>query len=323
MKGVTYMLFGMQESENILHEYLNKLENSNDIGIFSGLTKLDKILIPIADSEFVTILGRPSNGKSVLTVHYMRQAALDYKLHKDKYAPPIMISLESPVEEIMLRNLSNYSAMDSRQIRTGRTLNDWAMLHENASKMVAEYPMIIMGYSAFSKKKKERMTIGFIEDGAKKVADKFGLPPRALGLDYIQLCSLDKNVQDRRIMINECVLRYKEMGQIYSAPTIMAAQASREAETQQKFPIPQAHHCKESGAIEECTDILLSVMRPIKYWREGEPVPYSQDGQIVTKDLFFIFVTKQRNGESNVGAWVSMDGRLSSLSDLEMSFDDE
>src|SRR6185295_6953480 len=119
-----------EDTATILHQYLDHLQNDDHMGIPIGIKKVDDFLVPIQDSDFTTILGRPSNGKSVLTVHYARQAATQYREQQDKYAPPVLISLESPVEEIMLRNLANYTAIDSKIIRTGKYTNDWTALHE-------------------------------------------------------------------------------------------------------------------------------------------------------------------------------------------------
>lgn len=316
------MIFGPQESVTILHKYLEHLEKDDDSGIGFGVPSVDKTLMKLQDNDFVTVLARPSNGKSVVVVHYCRRASEQYKANQDKYSPPVLISLEGPVEEVMMRNLSNYTAIDSKIIRNGKQQNNWKELHESADKMIAEFPMTYIAASSYSTKKKQRITLSFVEDAMKKIVDVYGKKPRMIGLDYIQLLSMDNGSSDRRIMLSECVLRIKELGSIYGCPVVMASQANREAETQQKFAIPQPYHSKDTGSIEEASDIILSLMRPCKYYKIGDLIPYTSENVITTPYLFFVNICKQRNGDT-YGYWIEMDARIGSLSDGEIGVPDE
>ena len=315
------MIILPNEATDILHNYLRKIETGTGYGIPIGVKKIDEQLIPIENGQLMTVLARPNNGKSSVVNHYMRQASKQYMEHKTDYAPPVLVTLESPIEEIQLRNLANFAAIDSKAIRTRNNM-DWKTLHDSVDKMAVEFPMIYIGHSAYlTNKKKHRITFETISDDIQAIQDKAGRRVRAVGLDYIQLMSM-KGYDDRRIMLSECVIRLKEMAMENDFPIIMAAQANRTSDTEQKFPVPQPYHAKDTGSIEEASDIILSCMRPCKYYKIGEAVPYSEEGHLVTPFLYFLYLAKQRDGESSLGFWLSMDSRIGSLSDLEIDLGD-
>lgn len=315
------MIITPQDSTKVLHQYLNRLEQGGGAGIKIGVPKIDEKLIPIDDGQLMTVLARPNNGKSTVINHYMRQASKDYLTKKDEYAPPLLVSLESPIEEIQLRNLANFAAMDSKLIRTGGKLNDWKALHDKVDQMVVEYPMCYVGHSAYMPRSAERITLETIAVDIDKIQQRAGRRIRALGVDYIQLMTMN-GYADRRLMLSECVVRLKELGMTQSFPVIMASQANRDSDTTQKFPVPQPYHSKDTGSIEEASDIILSCMRPCKYYKIGEAIPYSDEGHLVTPFLYFIYLCKQRDGDSSIGFWIEMDPRIGQLSDMEISLDD-
>ena len=256
---------------------------------------------------------------SVCLAYMCRRASEVFLQHKKEYAPPIFITKEMAIEDLMLRNLSNYVALDSRIIRKGKSRNDWNMLHESVDEMVTSFPTIYIGHSLYSSNKRKNITLEFIEDSIAKIADEYSAPPIFVALDYLQRVST-KTIMDRRLMMSEIVERGKDWALEYNTAVLFGSQASREVDSL-PFPVPTATSGKETGSIEETADWIVSVMRPAKYWKVGDIIPHTKPERVVTPDLYFLNILKQRNNEANMGVWLSMDARISELSDLEFDLE--
>lgn len=310
------IIYPEQAKDNLLL-YLDRLQDDKYIGLNTGMEKLDEFLIPLTPSEMMVVLARPSHGKSSLLVHYgMRAAksAVESIGTKIEYAPPVYITAETPVEELSIKTLSNFSKIDSKVIRTGKEQNDWAKIIEDAEAMTGEYPITYVGHSIINPRR-GLITIDYIEQCVYEVVKRYNRPPRAILVDYLQRIS-SPGVSDRRLGLAEVVERLKDLHMSVGAPLIFGSQAKREVDDK-AFPVPDVGDGKESGAIEETADVVVSLMRPIKFWQKGQLIPRTNPELFSTENIFFINVLKQRNGSANHGFWVNFDPRITDFTELE------
>ena len=312
------LLYYPDESAELLHVHAEHLADENVVGVDLGFTELQGHLLPIMDADLCFIIARPGNAKTSLLAHISRIAA-QLALHDPTYGPPIFISNEMPIEELQLRQLAFYSNIDSKQIRFGKSSNDWDQLHRDIDEMLIEYPITYIGASLYDRSTSRRLTIEAIKENIDAAIQKTGKRPRIVCLDYLQRTTTEQYYRDRRLALGEVVETCKDIASDYATPIVVGSQASREVDTE-KFPVPEMRHGKETGSIEEAGDWVISGMRPIKYYPLGEPIPYSDKNMIVTEDLYYIKILKQRNGDSGNGAWIKFDPRISAFDNLHITY---
>lgn len=315
------MIYSPRETGELLHLHLEHLADEKVVGLSLGFKSLENYLLPLMDGDLGFILARPGGGKTALLLHIARIGAEQVVSGLDEYGPPIFISNEMPIEELQLRQLSFHTNIDTRSIRFGKNKNDWEMLHTAVEEMNQERPIAYIGASLYDYARTRRMTVETIQREIDSYMQKHGKRPRVICIDYLQRMLTSSYRDNRRLALNEVVEICKDIALDYKMPVVVGSQAGREVDTE-KFPVPDTRHGKETGSIEEAGDWVISGMRPSKYYKIGEPIPHSGKNIIVTEELYFIKVLKQRSGEAGRGAWVTFDPRISYFSDLEIGVDE-
>lgn len=314
------MIYRPQDYVDNIHLHLERLADENLTGITIGIEAIDKYLDPLQKTDLTVMLARPSMGKSVIAAHYARRAALIYKEKSNDYAPPVFISAEMAIEEISIRNLSNYTNIDSRIIRTGKSNNDWDFLHSKTDEMIEEYPIIYIGTSIYTRNiKKRRLSIQYVRQCIDEICNEYGNSPVMVELDYAQRFTLDGTHKDRRQEISEITEQSKDIAQDYQTHVFLCSQAGREVD-QKPFPVPDMSSGKETGNLEETPDVVLGGFRPSRVFPVGKIIPKTKDNIICEENLYFLSILKQRNGNCG-GAWIRMDARISELSDYEKDYE--
>lgn len=316
MEQQSKVIYPNQASAYLI-EYLQQLADPNNRGIEIGIPDLDAFLTPITPSDMMGIIARPSHAKTSLLAHYAMRASQLALLSRNtdkKYAPPVYITAETPTEELSIKTLSNYVNIDSRQIRRGAATNDWEMLKTGAQNLEMDMPIIYVGHSIIHPRR-GLIDIRYIENAVYEITEKYKCPPRVILVDYIQRIATP-GISDRRLGLSEVVERLKDLHMSVGSPLIFGSQARREVDDR-AFPVPETYDGKETGSIEETADVIISTMRPIKYWQKGQPIPGTSPERLSEENLFFIKVLKQRNGDSNMGFWTSLDPKITQLSELE------
>ncbi len=311
------LIFHPEEVKALTIEHLERLRAGKGTrGVPTGLPSIDKYLNPLVPGQLMVVLGRPSNGKTALMAHYIREAALRREAEGIyETAPPIFVTAEMAVEEIQLRELSHAIPLDSIKLYRGQ-IADWDEVFAAVEQVYEESPVIYLGHSIHSKGRRPRMSMQNIEKAILMIRDEYDAPPEIVALDYAQRLRLDGKARDRRLEVAEIVERTKDLANLLPAPVLLGSQAGRQVEDRMP-PIPDARDAKESGNLEETADVVVSVMRPSKYFEINEVIPKT-DGLLCSEQLFFIKVIKQRMGEAGKGFWVYFDMALSMLADLEV-----
>jgi replicative DNA helicase len=123
---------------------------------------------------------------------------------------------------------------------------------------------------------------------------KYGI--KVIFVDYLQLMSgLGKNNQNREQEISTISRSMKALAKELQVPIIALSQLSRKVE-ERADKLPQLSDLRESGAIEQDSDVVIMLMRPAYYdmnqsfeigGREYDP-----------RDLCIVKVEKNRNGQT-------------------------
>lgn len=249
---------------------ISKSSNSNEItGTPTGFFDLDQMISGMHGGELIVVAGRPSMGKTAFSMNIGEYVAVEYGL------PVAIFSMEMPGTQIIMRMLSSIGELDQKKIKTGSlSEEDWLSLM-NAVKKISESQIFI----------DETCCLNPIElrSRARRLSRQCG----KLGLiivDYIQLMTGSKNIENRANEISEISRSLKSLAKELDVPLIALSQLNRSLE-QRTNKRPVMSDLRESGAIEQDADIIIFIYRDEVY------KPESQE-----KGIAEIIISKQRNG---------------------------
>jgi replicative DNA helicase len=234
-------------------------------GITTGGKRLDSLTGGWRGDKLIIIGGRPGHGKSSMAIHFATVAAR-------QGIPVIFFSLEmkkSDVAEIMLIGQSGISRT---AIYNGKIQDsDYTLLHSAAGQLEG---LEILFYD------NPDLTINQMSGIVKSQIRKRG--KCLVVIDYLQLIRPEKttNGQTRDQQIGENTRALKRLAQSEDIPVILLSQLNRNGETEE----PKLIHLRESGSIEQDSDIVLFVWKPAK------------DGYESSENLIRVKVAKNRNG---------------------------
>ncbi len=261
-------------------------------GISTGLLDLDSALAGWQEGDLIIIAGRPSMGKTAFALKAIKEATKGG-------IPSLIFSLEMSKESLVQRMLSDLTGEAHSKLRAASRNVNWSGVF-TAADLMAKRPLFIDDTAAISVtevKSKSRMMC---------VKENIGL----VVIDYLQL------------MIQGVAKRHEELGMITKAlkglakerkiPVILLSQLNRNLESRDdKRPI--LSDLRESGEIEEDSDVVIFVYRDEKYCsdcKKGKSCDKDHQGKAE------IIIGKQRNGPTwTVDAM--FDDRTVSFRDIE------
>jgi len=305
------------KAREMAHDYMNHIVDSRQhgVGIQSGLRTLDQHLNPLLPGQMRVIMGRPGNGKTALMMHFTRSAAAKRIAEgNSSIGPPVMVTAEMSVEELMLREISHNVPVDSIELERG-IYDDWDKAHEAIDRIFATQPIVYIGHSLTGDRKRPRLSVENIWKAMEYIQDKLGVTPAMVSLDYAQRLKLDRVSRDRRTEVSEIVETTKDMSLAFAVPVNLGSQVGRQVD-ERRPPVPELSDAKETANLEETADSMLSVMRPSKYYAIDERIPGTSLDCV--EELFFVNIIKQRQGISGKGVWVWFDMAISRIADLEV-----
>lgn len=309
------MIYRPKDYRNLLHLHLERFEAGDVIGgVPVGVPSVDDYLESLKKGDLGFVLGRPGMLKTGILITLTLNATFVYLNHQDLFCPPIYVTKETTVEDLALKLLSNYSGIDTRVIRTNKVV-DWGALHKDVDKMTKELPIIFIGHSIYDESKRKHLDYKLAENEIKQIHDEYGLSSILVAADYLQRFNMN-NSEDPRMMYSKMIDMSKEFAMEEKTTWVWGCQAKRDVDAR-KFPVPQLGDGMDTSNIEHSGDWIVSGMRPIRVegWNEGDVVPYSKENIIITKDLYYLAVLKQKNGDSGQGFWCSFDPRITSIAD--------
>ena len=239
-------------------------------GLATGFVDLDRLTSGLQPSDFIIIAGRPSMGKTAFALNIAKYAGVEQRKRV------LVLSLEMSKEQLVQRLLCAEARVDSHKVRTGYLEpRDWTRM-TNAAGRLAEAPVFIDDSPALS--------VLEARAKARRMKAEHGLD--LIVIDYLQLMR-GRNPENRQQEISEISRSLKALAKELSVPVVALSQLSRAVEARQsKDYRPQLSDLRESGALEQDSDLILFVYRPERYGLQSE------DGERVAE----IIIGKQRNG---------------------------
>lgn len=239
-------------------------------GVPTGFRDLDGLTAGFHNSEFIVIAGRPSMGKTALSLNISQYAGLktDYSVG--------FFSLEMAKEQVVLRMLCAEAQLDLKKVRTG-------FIGER------EFEKLKLSGEVLSQAKifvDETPALTVMEMKAKARRLKMEQNLDLLFIDYIQLMRPGGRFENRNQEMSYISRSLKELAKEIKIPVVGISQLSRAPERGRREPIPQLSDLRESGAIEQDADVVIFIYRPELYHPDDESI----------RGIADVNIAKQRNG---------------------------
>ncbi|MBU2595679.1 replicative DNA helicase [Patescibacteria group bacterium] len=240
-------------------------------GVPTGFKDLDNLLSGMQKSDLIILAARPSMGKSSLALNIAANAALKSKI------PVGLFSLEMSKDQLVDRLIISEARIDSWKMRTGNLAEDDFGRIGQAMGSLSEAPIFI--------EDSPNLSIMEVRTKARRLRAEHNIG--LLVVDYLQLMEgrfSNSNDSNRVQEISEISRGLKALARELDLPVLALSQLSRAVE-HREHKIPQLSDLRESGAIEQDSDVVIFIYRDDYYDRGSEK-----------KNIADILIKKHRNG---------------------------
>ncbi|MCQ9615639.1 replicative DNA helicase [Paenalcaligenes niemegkensis] len=267
---------GFQEIQPLLTQVVERIDelyhregDSEITGVPTGFIDLDRMTSGLQAGDLVIVAGRPSMGKTSLSMNIGEHVAIEQGL------PVAVFSMEMGAVQLAMRMVGSVGMLDQHRMRTGKLdADDWPKL-THAVQQVQEAQIYIdetPGLSSMEVRARARRL--------SRQCGKLGL----IIIDYLQLMSGNSSSENRATEISEISRSLKGLAKELDCPLIALSQLNRSLE-QRPNKRPVMSDLRESGAIEQDADLIIFIYRDEVY------NPDSPD-----KGTAELIIGKQRNG---------------------------
>ena len=257
----------------ILGEVYEKIDHihsheSDVTGVTTGFIDLNRLTSGFQRSDLIILAGRPSMGKTSLALNMAHAVGVKAGL------PVGIFSIEMSAEQVANRFIALQAQVDSQRLRTGRMSDsDWDRLVQ-AVGVLSEAPIFVDDTPGISTAE--------LRSKARRLHSEQGLG--LLVVDYLQLIHGGTSSENRVQEISLISRTLKAIARELDIPVLALSQLSR-APDQRPDHRPMLSDLRESGSLEQDSDIVMFIYRDVIYNRETEQPHVAE-----------IIVSKHRNG---------------------------
>jgi replicative DNA helicase len=263
----------LQPIRQVLSEYYDRIDylarhRDETIGVPTGFIDLDRLLGGMQPSDLLIIAGRPAQGKSGFCLSVAKNAS---QIHKKHVA---MFALEMSNEQLVQRLVAQETGIDAQRLRLADVRDD-------------EWPMFTQAVSALSDTHiylddTPAITPLQLRTKCRRLHMEVGLD--LVVVDYLQLMTGDTRTENRVQEVSYISRNLKVLARELRVPVLAAAQLSRAVE-QRADKRPVLSDLRESGSLEQDSDVVMFIYRPDQY-----------ESDTLKQNVAEIIVAKHRNG---------------------------
>src|SRR5947209_5842816 len=235
-----------------------------------GVEAIDELTGGFQPGNLVVIAARPSMGKSALVANIAENASLGGHA-------VALFSLEMSESELAQRFVASQARIRGEELRRGRVSEDrWQKILDACQKL-SEAPLWIDDSSdtgVLEVRAKARRLHHQIDGGLKLII-----------IDYLQLMRHEGNIESRVQQVGQISRGLKSLARELGVAVIALSQLSRAVEQRGGEKKPILSDLRDSGEIEQDSDLVMFIYREEYYDKESER-PGEAD----------IIVAKHRNG---------------------------
>jgi replicative DNA helicase len=241
-------------------------------GVPFGFSRLDYLLQGMQPGDLITLAASTSVGKTSFAFQVAMHAA-------SKGFPVLAFSLETKERALRYRISANASRLDSLKLRQGATTPQERERLLQRIRAIEDYPIRI--------DTRTPVTVSQIRNRARLLHAK-GMC-QLLVVDYAQFLVRQQSAsrQDRRSrneQVEEATGALKQIAMELEIPVLLLSQVTRESVRDNRAP--QLHDLRDSGGLEQDSDVVIFLHRPGKGVPEDDMQPRDVD----------LIVAKNRNG---------------------------
>jgi replicative DNA helicase len=270
----------------ILDKYFEADPDSEDgeakpsemVRVPSGFNSLDDFLGGFQRSDLVVVAGRPSMGKTSLALNIARNAAVEHN------ACVAMFSLEMSRDSLVERLLSSEARVNSRKIRLHMETQDEEKRIMDAMGILSEAPIYIDD--------SPQVKVAEMRSKAKRL--NFDRPINLIIIDHLGLIQGDSRMDNRVQEISYITRSLKILARELNLPVVVVSQLSRATE-QRESRKPQLSDLRDSGSIEQDSDVVLFIYRD-DYYFTPEDWAVRHPNEEYPAGLADVIIAKHRNG---------------------------
>lgn len=240
------------------------------LGIPTGYKTLDKCLSGLQDGTLTIVAARPGVGKT----SFMLNVAMNAGRPRQPNEPPLTIalfSLEMSRKQLMskLAALSVASGLDTQRIQLGNLDDREWRLYTQATGELARYRIFICD--------EPNVTVTGIASMCRSLHRRYGLD--LVIVDYLQLMISERKSENRTQEVSFISRNLKVLARSLDRPILTASQLNRLSE-QAQDKRPKLSHLRESGSLEQDSDVVIGLYKPDMYEHEPSSPDYNRINQI-------------------------------------------
>ena len=246
-----------------------EITKTKDAGLHTGFKELDKITNGWQPSELVVIAGRPSMGKTAFALSMIKRMAVDNKI------PCAYFSLKMCTQQLVQRLMINVCELSDNKIQNGQLASSEWIRFEDGVQQLYNSPLYIDDTPSVSNSE--------LQTKARQMVKEFGV--RMILIDYLQLVTGGKEINNRTEEQTHILQRLKELSQELKIPIIALSQLNRTTNREDNRPGLSGFREMEKS-IEQYADKVCIIHRPEYYnvsTEEGKKV--SEDAEIIIYDI--------------------------------------
>lgn len=270
--------------KDIVEDVQKRHDNVGISGLETGFSELDKLTNGLQKSDLIIIAGRPSMGKTAITMNIVEHVAINNNL------PVLVFSLEMSIDQLMMRMISSSFRINMGNMQRGKmSADEWSNFNQAAN--VLEHTNIIIDETP-------SITPTEVRSRARRIKREH--PELALiVIDYLQLMSVSGVGENRNQEISTISRLLKALAKELNLPVVALSQLNRSVESRPKADkgrMPQMSDLRESGSIEQDADVIALIYRDEAYHDKSFQNP-DEKGKADLK------IAKHRNGETG---WINL-----------------
>ncbi len=263
----------LQPIKDVLSAYYDRIDylarhRDESLGVPTGFIDLDRLLGGMQSSDLLIIAGRPGQGKSGFCLSVAKNAS---QLFKKRVA---VFSLEMSNEQLVQRLIAQETSINSQRLRLGDVHDDEWPLFTQAVSALGDTSIFLDDTPAITPLQ--------LRTKCRRLHMEFGLD--LIIVDYLQLMTGESRMENRVQEVSYISRNLKVLARELNVPVLAAAQLSRAVE-QRADKRPILSDLRESGSLEQDSDIVLFIYRPDQY-----------EDDTLKENIAEIIVAKHRNG---------------------------
>ncbi|MGB4107750.1 MAG: replicative DNA helicase [Alphaproteobacteria bacterium] len=259
---------------------IERIQKGQHSGLKTGIRALDEVL-DLQPGQLVTIAGRPAMGKTAFSLTLARNMA---SLGRNV----LFFSMEMGVEELTQRLIARKTGLPSgMQMREGALKQEhWRSIAEATGELRA-LPLHIDETAGLS--------VHQIRTRARQHKRKFGLD--VVFIDYLGLMNMADRYNSLTDQLGEAARALKVMAKDIGIPVLLLHQINRGVEGREDKR-PALSDLRDSGKIEEHSDIVVFLYRDEYYLERAEPrrKPSEDEDKFASRSARFRSDLEQAHG---------------------------